>query len=230
MLVGLALLGAPACGADSDDDAADDAAEQNEPRDVAPRDTRPAATDPEPSTEEGDEDDAMPANPAAADPVEAPDEAPAAPGASAGNSSSAPPAPATAFASCTRRGGYGTNCDSVYVTMTQTSPERCVQLVIDNCGDGYTSPGLPVDTPVSWRLSSASIGASPDECELGVFDPESTVVVDASGSIDWDAALPTALPAGIVVDVTLQPSSSADDTSSIDVSTIEPLNPASCDE
>jgi hypothetical protein len=233
VLLGLALLGALACGADSDEDGADDAAEQNEPpSDVAPRGTGPAATDPEPSTgeDDADEDDAMPANPAAADPEEAPDEAPAAPGGSASNSSSLPPAPATAFAACTRRGGYGTNCDSVYVTMTQASPERCVQLVIDNCGDGYTSQGLPVDTPVSWKLSSASIGASPDECELGVFNPESTVVVDASGSIDWDAALPTALPTGIVLDVTLQPSSSADDTSSIDVSTIEPLSPASCEE
>jgi hypothetical protein len=191
-----------ACGSGS--------AEQNDPpsrNDVEPRAERPAVTEPEPSAE----DDAMPVNPAATDPEDAPDESPAAPGASAGNSSSLPPA--AAFASCTRRdGSYGTNCDYLYVTMTQAPPGRCVQLSIDNCGDGYGSPGLPVDTPLSWKLSSAAIGSSPEECELGVFNPEGTIVVDASGSIDWEAVLSTALPTGIVLDLTLEPSSSADDT------------------
>jgi hypothetical protein len=173
-LLGLALLAAPlACGSDPDAGDDDPAADQNEPprsSDVAPRPATTAA-DPSPSNED---DDAMPANPSAAEREDAPDDPPAAPGASAGSSSGLPPAPATAFASCTRRdGSYGTNCDYVYVTMTQTSPERCVQLTIDNCGDSYTSQGLPVDTPLSWKLSSASIGSSPDECELGVFNPES---------------------------------------------------------
>jgi hypothetical protein len=230
-LLGLALLAAPlACGSDSDDGADDDATEQNDPpseSEAPPRDTRPAT--PAPSVEDDDEDDAMPANPAAADPDDAPDEPPAAPGASAGNSGSLPPAAANSFASCTRRdGSYGTNCDYLYVTMA--AAERCVQLSIDNCGDGYTAQGLPIDTPLSWKVSSATIGSAPDECSLGVFNPESIVVVDASGSIEWPPGLPTALPTGIVLDVTLQPSSTADDTSSIDVVTTEPLSPGPCEE
>jgi hypothetical protein len=228
--LGFVLLVSPlACGSGSDEGAD----EQNDPPSgvVEPRDARPAATDPEPSAEEEDEDEALPANPVAADPDGAADESPAAPAASAGNSSGLPPAPAASFASCTRRDGtYGTNCDYVYVTMAQTSPERCVQLTIDNCGDGYGSSGLPVDTPLSWKLSSATVASSPDECELGVFNPDSTVVVDASGSIDWDVTLPSALPTGIVLDLTLQPSSSADDSASIDVLTTEPLSPAPCEE
>jgi hypothetical protein len=228
--LGFVLLVSPlACGSGSDDGADDQNAPPSDSN-VEPRDARPAATDPEPSAEDA-EDDATPVNPAAAAPEDASDESPAAPGASAGNSSSLPPAPAAAFASCTRRdGSYGTNCDYLYVTMTQASPGRCVQLSIDNCGDGYTSPGLPVETPLSWKLTSAAIGSSPDECELGVFNPEGTIVVDASGSIEWDAVLPSALPTGIVVDLTLQPSSSADDTASIDVVTTEPLSPARCEE
>jgi hypothetical protein len=231
--LGFVLLVSPlACGSGSDDGADDQNAPPSDSN-VEPRDARPAATDPEPSAEDAEDagDDATPVNPAAAAPEDASDESPAAPGASAGNSSSLPPAPAAAFASCTRRdGSYGTNCDYLYVTMTQASPGRCVQLSIDNCGDGYTSPGLPVETPLSWKLTSAAIGSSPDECELGVFNPEGTIVVDASGSIEWDAVLPSALPTGIVVDLTLQPSSSADDTASIDVVTTEPLSPARCEE
>jgi hypothetical protein len=227
--LGFVLLVSPlACGSGSDD-GADDPNDPPSDSEVDPRDARPAATDPEPNAED-DEDDAIPVNPAATDPEDAPDESPAAPGASAGNSSGLPPAPAAAFASCTRReGSYGTNCDYLYVTMTQASPGRCVQLTIDNCGDGYTSPGLPVETPLSWKLSSAAIGSSPDECELGVFNPDGTIVVDASGSIEWDAVQPTALPTGVVLDLTLQPSSSADDTASIDVVTTEPLSPARCE-
>lgn len=230
--VGFVLLASPlACGSGSDD-GADDPNDAPSNREVEPRDARPAAADPEPNAQgaEDDADDAMPVNPPATDPEDAPDESPAAPGASAGNSSGLPPAPAAAFASCTRReGSYGTNCDYLYVTMTQAPAGRCVQLTIDNCGDGYTSPGLPVDTPLSWKLSSAAIGSSPDECDLGVFNPDGTIVVDASGSIEWDAVPPTALPTGVVLDLTLQPSSSADDTASIDVVTTEPLSPARCE-
>jgi hypothetical protein len=231
--LGFVLLVSPlACGSGSDE-GADDRNDASSDSDVEPRDARPRATDPEPSGEDREdaEDDAMPVDPAASDAEDAPDEAPAAPGASAGNTSSLPSAPAAAFASCTRRDGtYGTNCDYLYVTMTQASPGRCVQLSIDNCGDGYGSPGLPVDTPLSWKLTSAAIGSSPDECELGIFNPDGTIVVGASGSIAWDAMLSTALPTGIVLDLTLQPSSSADDTASIDVVTTEPLSPARCEE
>lgn len=232
-LLGLALLAGPvACGSGSDEGADDDATEQSDSAsrsDPPPRDERPAATDPQPNEEAADDAEAaaMPANPI--EPEAEPEEAPVAPGASAGDSSSVPAAPAAAFASCTRsEGSYGTNCDYVYVTMAQASPERCVQLTIDNCGDSYSRQGLAVDAPLSWKLSSASIGAAADDCELGVYNPESTVVLGASGSIEWPAVASTALPTGIVLDVTLQPSSTADDTSSIDVVTTEPLTPARC--
>jgi hypothetical protein len=163
------------------------------------------------------------------DPPNAPDEAPAAPGAGADGSNAIPAAAAAAFASCTRsEGSYGTNCDYIFVTMTQASPERCVQLTIDNCGDGYTTGGLPVDVPLSWKLSSATIGSSRSDCELGGFDPESTIVVDASGSISWGAVVGSALPSGIALDVTLVPSRSADDQTSVDVVTAEPLTPVRC--
>lgn len=228
-LLGLALLAAPvACGSGSDEGGDDDATEQSDSpsrSEPPPRDERPAAIDPQPNASAADdaEADAMPAN------AVEPEEAPAAPGASPGDSSSVPASPAATFASCTRsEGSYGTNCDYVYVTMAQASPERCVQLTIDNCGDSYSRQGLAVDAPLSWKLSSASIGVAPGDCELGVYNPESTIVVDASGSIEWPPVASTALPTGIVLDVTLQPSSTADDTSSIDVVTTDPLIPARC--
>jgi hypothetical protein len=231
-LGGVLLVFSLACGSSSDEgaEAPNDPSRDSE---VGSRDARAAATDAEPSGGDAEdaEDPAMPVNPAATDPDDASDVSPAAPGASAGSSSNLPPPPAAAFASCTRReGSYGTNCDYLYVTMTQASPGRCVQLTIDNCGDSYSSPGLPVDTPLSWKLSSATIGSSPDECDLGVFNPDGTIVFDASGSIDWDMAVPSALPTGIVLDITLEPSSSADDGASIDVVTTEPLSPARCEE
>jgi hypothetical protein len=234
-LLGLALLAAPlACGSDGDDGAAGSADDATEPADeadrVSPREARPAATNPEPSAAGDDE---PPATPAASDPGGASDEGPASPAASADDSTRVPAAvPAAAFASCTRsEGSYGTNCDYLYVTMTEASSARCVQLTIDNCGDGYGGQGLPVDTPLSWQLSSASIGSAPDDCELGVFNPDSAIVVSASGEISWDELQSTrALPTGIVVDVTLQPSSAADDTTSIEVVTTDPLNPARCED
>src|SRR5688572_12960251 len=132
-LLGFALLAPVACGSGSDEGGDAAATEPSDPSrgsEAPPRDARPA--DREPSAA----DDA-PAEPAAPSPADAPDEAPAAPGAGADSSSRLPPAPAATFASCTRRDGrYGSNCDYLYVTMTQTSPERCVQLTIDNCGDG----------------------------------------------------------------------------------------------
>jgi hypothetical protein len=226
---GIALLAVPlGCGSSSEDDTDDTASEPDDsPSQVPPRDQRPAANE-TPASNAAD-DDEPPANPAPMDPPNVPDEAPAAPGAGADGSNVVPAAAAAAFASCTRsEGSYGTNCDYVFVTMTQASPERCVQLTIDNCGDGYTNGGLPVDVPLTWQLSSATIGSSPSDCELGAFDPESTIVIDASGSISWGAVVGTALPSGIVLDVTLEPSRTAEDQTSIDVVTTEPLNPVRC--
>jgi hypothetical protein len=135
-------------------------------------------------------------------------------------------AAAQVFEACTSNGGsYGDNCDSIYVTVKQTSPARCIQLTIDNCG-GYNRQGFAVDVPVSWRLASGSIGLDVDECELGVFYPERTGVADASGTISWNGS--TRLPSEIVFELTLEPSSSAADTASIDVATSAPFTPVAC--
>jgi len=198
--VGL-VLASVACGSDSDgggDDAMSEPsagprdAARDEERDEEPGTANQPGTDPGPSAEnDGAEPGAMSGEADA--PASNPGE-PATPGSAASGASGAPSAGANAFASCVRgRGGY-TDCDSVYVTMTQASPPRCVQLTIDNCTSGaYGRQGLPVDVPVTWQLSSASIGDSPGACELGVYYPESTVVIDAEGSIEFEPVAGSAI-------------------------------------
>jgi hypothetical protein len=231
-LLGVALLGPLACGSGSDAGDDDAAVPSAAPSRVPPRDERAGATDAEPSAGDAEGDDSPAASPAPSASAGAPDEPAAAPGTGSSGTSSLPQPDRAAFAACMRsEGSYGTNCDSIYVTMTQATAERCAQLTIDNCGDSYTRQGLPVDTPRSWQLSSASIGASPDDCELGVFNPESTIVVGASGEIRWELSeTPRALPTDMFIEVTLQPSSAAEDPSSVDVVTTEPLNPVRCDD
>jgi hypothetical protein len=109
--------------------------------------------------------------------------------------------------------------------MKQASPPRCVQLTIDNCGS-YSRQGLSVDVPLSWRLASGAVSSNLDECDLGVFYPSSSVAADASGSISWNEA--TRLPTELVLDVTLEPASSAPDQTSVDIATPEPLNLPTC--
>lgn len=234
-LLGCSLLALPV-GCSSDPDAGDDERE-SEPVDVSrarepvpSNEERPPANDaePEPSGAGGDadadQDDTPPANGG--------DESPAAPGASAANDEAVAPAPAASFASCAfRDGSYGTDCDYVYVTMTLASPPRCVQLTIDNCDSGgYGRAGLPVDTPASWQLSSATIRDAAGACELGVFYPESSSVIDASGTIDLEGAASSTLPTSVTLDVALTPSSSADDTAAVEVVTTSPLSTPRCEE
>lgn len=224
--MGLALLALPAACGSASGEADEEAPEPSASPDPIPVPPRPPASESEPDPSENDVE--APENPALA-PQTPPDAPPAAPGAGAGSSNGVSPVAAATFASCTRSEGvYGTNCDYVYVSMRQASPARCVQLTIDNCGDPYSRQGLSVDTPITWQLSSASIGPSPDDCELGVFYPASDIVVGASGDIGWDAVESTELPTAIVVDVTLRPSTTADDPTSVDVVTPEPLNPVRC--
>jgi hypothetical protein len=214
----LAVMGAPGCQSETanerDDEAVASLVDETDPVAVRPRDDDGAMT-------AGAEDGAgaTPAENEASD-------APVTPNVAApGGSDSAPPVTAQTFAACTNEGSYGSDCDIIYVTMKQTSPSRCIQLNIDNCG-GYNQQGLPVDVPVSWRLASGSIGLNFGECELGVFYSDSDVVVDASGSISWNEA--TRLPSELVLELTLEPSSSAADTTSVEVVTSEPLNPSPC--
>jgi hypothetical protein len=131
------------------------------------------------------------------------------------------------FEACTTtEGSYGGNCDIIYVAVQQASPSRCVQLTIDNCGS-YDSRGLPVDVPTSWRLASGSIGSNADECDLGVFDPEKAAVVGASGTISWNEL--TLDPTELAIELTLEPSSSARDTTSVRIATPEPFDPVGCE-
>jgi len=216
------LLASPlACQLGGDDGDGQDTApaESDSPSDVRARDDEPpprVAPEAEPNPPADDTERAAAQSSAPTTPATSPDP------------ESPPPAPAQVFEACTSGGaGYGDDCESIYVTMKQMSPPRCVQLTIDNCG-GYSSQGLPVDAPLSWRLASGSVGSNLNECELGTFYSRSAVALDASGSITWNET--TQQPTELVLDVTLEPSSSAQDLASVDVVTAQPLNPAVCDD
>jgi hypothetical protein len=135
-----------------------------------------------------------------------------------------PPAPAVTFAACVEAGGAYSDCDTIFVTMTQASPARCVQLTLDDCGGYGARRGLSADLPGSWRLASGSVGSSSAPCELGVFYPANTIIADASGSISWDES--TRQPSAIELKLTLEPSGAMD----IAIATSEPLNPSPCPE
>ena len=111
--------------------------------------------------------------------------------------------------------------------MKQTSPPRCVQLTLDHCGE-LGRQGLAVDVPMPWRLDSGAVSSLLSECELGVFYPSSSVALRASGSISWSGAAP--LPTELVLDITLETSSSASGATSVDVATSQPITPAVCDD
>ena len=155
-------------------------------------------------------------------PPSTPDPAPPAPGA-AGGAASSP----LAFQACTHREGtYGRNCDSLYVTMKQMSPPQCVQLTFDNCGE-YGREGLGVEVPRPWRLDSGTVGSNLSQCELGVFYPSSSVALRATGSTTWNDE--NALPTEIVLDLSLETSSSGASTS-IAVATTAPIIPVACND
>jgi hypothetical protein len=113
--------------------------------------------------------------------------------------------PGPIVAACTDDGG---NCLIVNIAVTDAGEDSCIQLALDNCG-GSPQAGLPVRLPVSWRLGSASVTSSAEDCLPGAqFNPEiGSTVIDASGSITWN--LTTRVPSEMVVDVTLEPASSA---------------------
>jgi hypothetical protein len=141
-------------------------------------------------------------------------------------SATRPPAPSATFAACIDSGGAYSDCDTLYVTMTQASPARCVQLTIDDCGGYGARRGLSADLPNSWRLASASVGSSSAPCELGVFYPASDSIGDASGSISWDQS--ASQPTKIELKLTLEPASSTGGAAALEIATSEPLNPSRC--
>jgi hypothetical protein len=150
-------------------------------------------------------------------PSDPPEDEPAAAGADAGlvpttpaaddgdDDQEDPPALGQTATACTDNGG---GCLIMNIAVIDASEDSCIQLALDNC-ESSAQAGLRVDLPVSWRLGSASVSASSEDCLPGAqFNPQTgSTIITASGSIDWD--LTTRAPSQVVLDVTLQPAGSA---------------------
>ncbi len=180
--------------------------------------TSPAAATP-PATN-------MPSAPRAAAPAGDAETTPGNP-ASGGEPAAGGASQAAVFAACTySEGSYGRNCDSVFVTMTQTSPARCVQLTFDNCGD-YGRQGIGARVPVGWRLESGTVGTNPNECELGVFYPSSAIAQRAEGIVTWNET--TRLPSELVLDISLDTAVIGAPAMTVELATDAPLAAPVCD-
>jgi hypothetical protein len=108
------------------------------------------------------------------------------------------------FAACLEDGG---DCSVINIAVIDLAAESCIELAVDDCGT-FSRAGLPVDTPPTWRLGSASVGELPEGgCIPGAYDSDSAIVVDGSGSIRWN--LDTRRPSDVVVDVALETASAA---------------------
>jgi hypothetical protein len=126
---------------------------------------------------------------------------------------------------CTEDGGGG--CTVIDVAVADADDESCVQLVLDDCRSGDPQ-GLPVQgLPLGWRLASATVGNLDDECTPATFDPNGVIIIDADGSISWDEEAPR--PAELLLDVTLQPPSSALDPSPVSVAGTVPGRLPECE-
>lgn len=219
-LLGLSPLTA-ACGSGANDDDAS-ALTRRQPSAGTEEGADPSNDD----TDDTENDEAEPPPEGALDGAELDSEDP--PRASGGEADApeAPP-PDQVFAACLSAGGAYEDCDTIYVTMRESDPPRCVQLTLDNCG-AYGRRTLTVEAPTQWELISGSIGTSPAACELGVFNASSTVFIDATGTIDWDDAAP--VPTELELELTLTPSRTGGDVPSIEIATSEPLDVAECPE
>jgi hypothetical protein len=121
-------------------------------------------------------------------------------------SATAPPPGATVLA-CTVD---GLGCVSLFIAVADEETDSCIQLTLDDCGD-TTRPGLAVDVPVSWRFGSGFVTTLGNTCLPQTrFVANNATIVSASGSISWNED--TRQPSELVIDVTLQPSSSETDT------------------
>jgi hypothetical protein len=129
-----------------------------------------------------------------------------APAAPADDGAETPPAnDGLSATACTDNGG---GCLIMNIALSDASDGSCIQLALDNC-ESAPDAGLRVSLPVSWRLGSASVSPKSDDCVPGTqFDPQKgSTIVKASGSIKWN--LTTRVPSEVVLDVTLEPGSSA---------------------
>ena len=98
----------------------------------------------------------------------------------------------------------GGGCIIINIAVLDDDAKSCVELAVDDCGT-YSRAGIPVDTPVTWRLGSASVGDLEKECVPAAYDPDSAIVIDGSGSIGWN--LTTRRPSDLVIDVSLEAAS-----------------------
>lgn len=133
----------------------------------------------------------------------------------------APPSAARqAVVGCTENGG---GCLIFNIAVTDADTDSCIQLALDDC-ESSPQAGLRVDLPVSWRLGAASISRTSDNCVPGApYNPMTTsAIVGASGSINWNED--TRAPSEVVLDVTLQPASTAFDTTPIRVTNSDLLD------
>jgi hypothetical protein len=116
-----------------------------------------------------------------------------------------PPVPAGgALSACTKDGG---NCLVINVAVSDLANQSCIQLALDDCGI-YGRGGLRVDVPLSWRVSSATVGKLNGDCTPSAeFDPDSASILRAEGAISWNQD--TAVPSDLVIDLKLEPPAAA---------------------
>lgn len=114
-------------------------------------------------------------------------------------------------AACLENGG---GCTVINIAVLDEVAESCVELVVDDCGT-FSRAGLPVDTPVTWRLGSASVGDLEEGCVPAAYDPDSAIIVDGAGSISWN--LDTRRPSDLVIDISLEAATGAAIDSPVDV-------------
>ena len=107
------------------------------------------------------------------------------------------------LAACLEDGG---GCTVINIAVLDEVEGSCVELIVDDCGT-FSRAGLPVDMPVTWRLGSASVGDLEEGCVPAAYDPDSTIIVDGSGSISWN--LDTRRPSDLVIDVSLEAATGA---------------------
>lgn len=91
------------------------------------------------------------------------------------------PAAAQVVSACREQRLVG--CENVYIRVLKSAPDLCVQLVLNNCGEGGRN-GLRVTTPFTWTLASGSASTNP-ECELAEYEPTSEPALEGSGDISW---------------------------------------------
>ena len=107
------------------------------------------------------------------------------------------------LAACLEDGG---SCTVINIAVLDEAAGSCVELVVDDCGT-FSRAGIPVDTPATWRLGSASVADLEEACVPAAYDPDSAIIVDGSGSISWN--LETRRPSDLVVDVSLEAATGA---------------------